>query len=363
MLIVVLTDSEDYPNLYSQAKAQGALGAFHNLKTASPAGTKFALSVGGWTMSEAFHKMAESAATRKIFVDSVVKFLDKFPMYKQIDIDWEYPGAEGNGNPHGPEDGKNYTLLVKELRAALDVGNKYKDVAIAIAAAADPAKLALSNIKDLVDAGVTQIHLMTYDLFGGTYGDGKLAHHTNLYSSDKEWSIDQSVQYLKGLGINMKYVHVGYASYSRNAREVEIESVSPLKGTFKVDSNIVGSFENGVTEQYDIWNNYFDPSTGKGKNGFTLYTDKIADADFLYNPTSKVFMSIDTPRTVKAKAEYVKKNGLGGIFTWTTDLDNGVLSNSAHEGLGHTCIKQNIDMSTFYFEGETELVGQSIDSL
>lgn len=26
-------------------------------------------------------------------------------MYKQIDVDWEYPGVAGNGNPHGPEDG------------------------------------------------------------------------------------------------------------------------------------------------------------------------------------------------------------------------------------------------------------------
>lgn len=37
---------EDYPNLYTQQKAQGALGAFHNLKKASPEGTKFALIVG-----------------------------------------------------------------------------------------------------------------------------------------------------------------------------------------------------------------------------------------------------------------------------------------------------------------------------
>ncbi|MCC8461692.1 MAG: hypothetical protein LN546_00515 [Rickettsia endosymbiont of Ecitomorpha arachnoides] len=357
---------EDYPNLYTQQKAQGALGAFHNLKKASPEGTKFALSVGGWTMSEAFHEMAKSPAARKIFNDSIVKFIEKFPMYKQIDVDWEYPGAAGNGNPHGPEDGGNYTLLVKELRETLNAKG-HTDVVIAIAAAADPAKLALSNIKDLVDAGVTQIHLMTYDLFGGTYGEGKLAHHTNLYSRDgdnKEWSINQSVKYLtEELKIPAKCVHIGYAGYSRSAREVEIESVSPLKGTYKVDPQIVGTFENGVTEQNDVYFNYFDPSTGKGKNGFILYTDTVANADFLYNPTSKVFMSIDTPRTIKAKAEYAKKHGLGGIFTWTVDQDNGALSNAAHEGLGHKCVKQNIDMSTFYFEGETELVGYSSDTI
>lgn len=106
---------------------------------------------------------------------------------------------------------------------------------------------------------------MTYDLFGGTYGEEKLAHHTNLYSRDgdnKEWSINQSVKYLtEELKIPAKCVHIGYAGYSRSAREVEIESVSPLKGTYKVEPQIVGTFENGVTEQNDVYFNYFDPST------------------------------------------------------------------------------------------------------
>lgn len=360
----ISNEPTDYLPFFSQDKTQGALGAFRNLKDLGTAGTKFALSIGGWTMSEAFHDMAKDPSTRKIFSDSVVKFLEKFPMYKQIDIDWEYPGAPGIGNPHGPEDGQNYVSLVQELRKALN-DSGHSDVAIAIAAAADPTKLALSNIKELIDAGLDQIHLMTYDLYGGTYGNGKLAHHSSLYDngSNNGWSIDQSVQYLKNQGIDMKHVHIGYAGYSRNARDAEIESVSPLKGTFTVAPNIVGSFENGVTENYDIYANYFDPSTGKGKNGFILYTDTVANADFLYNPTSKVFISFDTPRTVKAKAEYAVKNGLGGVFTWTIDQDNGLLSNAAHEGLGHNVVTENIDMSELYFAGETSLVERSFDTI
>ena len=36
-------------------------------------------------------------------------------------------------------------------------------------------------------------------------------------------------------------------------------------------------------------------------------------------------MSIETPRTTKAKAEYVRKHGLGGVFTWTIEQDAGLL--------------------------------------
>uniref|UniRef100_UPI001F35D43D glycosyl hydrolase family 18 protein n=1 Tax=Yersinia alsatica TaxID=2890317 RepID=UPI001F35D43D len=85
--------------------------------------------------------------------------------------------------------------------------------------------------------------------------------------------------------------------------------------------------------------------------GFNLYTDELADADYLYNPDSSLFISIDTPRTVKAKAEYVKNKKLGGIFTWTADQDQGLLVNAAREGLDCPIVKQHIDMSPFYFKG------------
>ncbi|WP_143060334.1 hypothetical protein [Streptomyces sp. TLI_105] len=47
-----------------------------------------------------------------------------------------------------------------------------------------------------------------------------------------------------------------------------------------------GTFESGTTEPADILRNYLDLETGAGCNGFTLYTDTVADADFLYNPDS-----------------------------------------------------------------------------
>ncbi len=72
---------------------------------------------------------------------------------------------------------------------------------------------------------------------------------------------------------------------------------------------------------------------------------------FLYNPESKLFMSLDTPRTVKAKGEYAASPGLGGLFTRTIDHDNGVLVNAAREGLGYEIASEVIDMDPFYFEG------------
>ena len=113
----------------------------------------------------------------------------------------------------------------------------------------------------------------------------------------------------------------------------------------------MGTFESGTTEWYDTIYNYLDLENQKGRNGFNVYTDQVANADYLYNPESKLFMSLDTPRTVKAKGEYAASLGLGALFTWTIDQDNGVLVNAAREGLGYEIASEVIDMDPFYFEG------------
>src|SRR5207237_2807904 len=75
------------------------------------------------------------------------------------------------------------------------------------------------------------------------------------------------------------------------------------------------------------------------------------NADFLHNATSKIFMSLDTPRSVYVKGRYAKENSLGGIFVWTADLEHGLHSNAAREGCGYEIETQRIDMSHFYFCG------------
>lgn len=92
----------------------------------------------------------------------------------------------------------------------------------------------------------------------------------------------------------------------------------------------------------------FDGNRLSGKNGYTLYHDKIANADYLYNKNLGVFISLDTPRSVYAKAKYVVKRKLGGLFAWTVDADNGLLAHAANEGLGNEVEKKIIDMRPFY---------------
>lgn len=136
-------------DLQQKAKQQG-----HNLV--------LSMSIGGWTMSNGFHEMSKTDSSRKTFAAGVVKLFKQFPMFSEVDIDWEYPNAEGNGNPHGPEDGANYALLIAELKKQLSAAGR-SDVKISIASSAVVSTLEYSNVKALLDAGLYAINVMTYD--------------------------------------------------------------------------------------------------------------------------------------------------------------------------------------------------------
>jgi chitinase len=350
--------SNDVIPMFQQSRAQGVLGGLRLLHARNPS-LKLALAIGGWTMSQAFHGLAASRARRKTFCASVVDLLKRFPMFSEINLDWEYPGSPGNdGNLYDDTDGPNYAALVTDLKTALIAAGR-KDVEVSIAASASVADMRKANLPGLIAAGVSRINLMTYDFFGTPWAPA-LAHHTNLHDTNPAdaggFSIDRAVTWLRQAGVPLAKVHIGYAAYSRNALDAQITQVSGLSGTYSPGTDVtVGTFESGTTEYYDVLRNYLDLENGTTRNGFVLYTDPVADADFLFHPSTGLFMSLDTPRTVRAKGDYVKRNGLGGLFTWTIDQDNGVLANAAHEGLGHRVTVAHIDMSPFYFGGKTSL--------
>ncbi|MEG3133796.1 glycosyl hydrolase family 18 protein [Rouxiella sp. T17] len=339
----------------TQENSKGVLGGLRDLQQkAKTVGHELVLSmsIGGWTMSHAFHELAKTPTGRTTFALGVVKLFKQFPMFSELDIDWEYPGDKGNNNPFGPEDGDNYVALIRELQGQFVAAN-IAHIKISIAASAVISKIQHSKIKELIHAGLHGINLMTYDYFGTPWAT-KLAHHTNLLPSELDGdAVDTVIQYLIEQGVASENINIGYAGYSRNAQNAEIETLSPLKGTYKpvADKKTTGTLESGTSVWADIIYNYLDLENQCGRNGFDVYTDQVADADYLYNKGSKFFMSIDTPRTVKAKGEYAAKHNLGGVFTWTIDQDNGVLINAAREGLGYEIESEVIDMQPFYFEG------------
>ncbi len=340
---------DNFITYYKQSVAAGLLGGLRELQKKAPS-LELAFSVGGWTMSGYFSEVAADPVLRQIFVESVVDFFTRFPMFSSVDIDWEYPGGGGlPGNGSSEDDGENYALLIGELRTALDKAFDQGKKQITIAASADVNKIDKSNIKGLIEAGLDNIFLMSYDFFGMGWAEN-LAHHTNLYPTNASpFSIETAVNYLiNTLGVSSSIIHLGYANYGRSAAGANITSLD-----YEREGLALGSFEKGAPEFFDVLFNYLDLENGKaqGKNGFELMTDTVANADYLYSSGTNHFISFDTPRTGKAKGEYVITKGLAGAFSWSADQDDGLLANAAREGMGYQIIEEKFDMDTIYNDG------------
>ncbi|MBR3541231.1 MAG: glycosyl hydrolase family 18, partial [Bacteroidales bacterium] len=86
------------------------------LKEANPH-LKVLLSVGGWGSSN-FSEMASDEAHRISFARSCQKAIDTYSL-DGIDIDWEYPTSSAAGISSSPDDTKNFTLLMHDLRQAI----------------------------------------------------------------------------------------------------------------------------------------------------------------------------------------------------------------------------------------------------
>lgn len=60
-----------------------------------------------------------------------------------------------------------------------------------------------------------------------------LSHHTNRKALEEGgWAVETIVDHLLAEGFSADRINIGYAGYTRNARQVEIESLSPLKGSY-----------------------------------------------------------------------------------------------------------------------------------
>ncbi|KAJ2495767.1 hypothetical protein IWW47_003950, partial [Coemansia sp. RSA 2052] len=108
---------------YGEGDVKGNYGEFNNdnspVRRRNPA-LRSLISIGGWTWSGGFSAMAASQHSRAEFVRSVGAFLQQYK-FDGIDIDWEHPVEGGmDGNPHSPDDGRNYLQLLHELRHHLD---------------------------------------------------------------------------------------------------------------------------------------------------------------------------------------------------------------------------------------------------
>lgn len=313
--------------------ACGNFGALRNLKAAHPQ-LKTILSVGGWTWSNRFSDTAATDATRKVFAKSAVDALRAYG-FDGVDLDWEYPNVEAiPGNSYRPEDKQNYTLLLQEVRNQLDAAGAQdgKHYLLTIASGASQTFVSnteLTKIAQIVD----WINIMTYDFHGGSW-EGTTSHNTGLYGDPKDpyianqFFVDGAIQAYQNAGVPMNKIVLGLEFMARSWKNCppgpnndgqfqtctpdssQVYKWSPV-GTW--DDSTSGN--TGVFDYGDIAANYVN------KNGYTRYWNSTAKVPYLYNPSTKIFISYDDTESLGYKTDYIKNKYLGGAMFWEFSSD------------------------------------------
>jgi chitinase len=261
------------------------------------------VSVGGWLWSGNFSDMALTKESRSRFIESVVEFVDHYKL-DGLDIDWEYPGMIGAGNRFRPEDKRNYTLLVKELRERFnrEQSRLGRTLLLSVAAGASTEFIAHTEM-GRVQRYLDTVNLMAYDYYEP--GSEKISgNHAPLYTNPadpKRVSADRSVLEFEHAGVPPRKIVLGVPFYGHVWGDV-----GPTDH---------GLFQPGVPVP-NAFANYGNIVTSMLQQGFTRYWDAAASVPYLYSEQKRQFVSYEDTESLALKCAFVRRKGLAGVMFW-----------------------------------------------
>jgi chitinase len=272
------------------------------LKQQNPS-LKILVSVGGWTWSGNFSDTVLTTQSRRRFIDSVVEFVDRYKL-DGLDIDWEYPGMIGDNNRFRPEDKRNYTLVIQELRARFNVEQRKlgRPLLLSVAAGSSTDFIAHTEL-GRVQRYLDSVNLMAYDYYEPD-SDKISGNHAPLYTDPadpRRASADQSVKDFEHAGVSPGKIVLGVPFYGH------------VWGNVPPTDH--GLFQPGV-QVPNAYANYGNIVTNMLNQGYTRYWDAAASVPFLYNEQKRIFVSYEDPESLALKCAYVRRKGLGGVMFW-----------------------------------------------
>lgn len=271
-----------------------------NLKLRRSTGVRVVLSVGGGgkDAAGAYSSVCADENTRKEFVQSMMDVIKEYGM-DGIDLDWEYPSWDALGALSKPEDKRNFTILCKEIREAMDA---YKDGLLLTAALIGGFNVGRFYEVKEIDKYLDYAHIMTYD--GNS--SGYATHHCSPYKGNTYASCDEAVKVFLGEGMRREKMVVGAAFYGK---------ISTLNTKTTASTAVLGkpTGDPKTITYTKIFEEYLsNPS-------FKKLQDPVSRAYFLTD--GETFITYDDPNAIRIKCDIIKANGLAGIMFWDYGSD------------------------------------------
>ena len=239
---------------------------------------KIQLSVGGWTSGN-FSEMAADAKCRMAFARDCGRIVKEYGL-DGIDIDWEYPTSSEAGISSSPDDTRNFTLLMRDLRKVLG-----KDKLLTCATIADGKYVDFPACVKYMDF----VNIMAYDVADPP------RHHTTLFRSPLSGriTVSEAVEAHIRNGVPKEKLCLGMPLYGR------------------------GDHGNAILDKY--------MKTGYTAGLYQEHWDAVGQVPYLTDWSGQLVWGAENPRSIAAKCQYIIDRGLLGGMYWETTEDNAQL--------------------------------------
>jgi len=271
---------------------------------------KVIIAVGGWNEGgKKYSNMVTTDTSRKMFVDSVVKFLEE-NHFDGLDINWEYPGASDRGGR--ATDKENFAKLVMELKEA------FKPHGWSLSAAVSPARFRIDEGYDVksLSTYLDFINVITYDLRGPW--DGKADHNAPIAErlvdtyAYKNLNVKDGMAYWVELGADQNKLIMGIPFYGRSYTLENATNHEPGARIRHAGKEGPYTKEQGFLAYYEVCGLIRE-------GGWEQRTDENGGP---YIVKGDQWISYDSPQYIDQKMILLRHQGYGGAMVWAVDLDD-----------------------------------------
>ncbi|BGO99069.1 hypothetical protein JCM10021v2_002737 [Rhodotorula toruloides] len=297
---------------------------------AHAAGITTSYVVGGWTGSQYFSTHVSTATSRATFARTLVSVMQQYN-FDGIDIDWEYPGQQGEGNNVvSPNDSANFLLFLQTLRSVAGV-NASLSISINVAGMVGADGNTLTDLSSFA-AVLDYVTTMSYDITGtwSSFTGSKLPLSAACARPSNPLSIATGISYLQSAGFAANHILVGMPAYSYSyyvqgpltQQTCPDGTKSSLYQYATVGSTCGTYIGNGPQFLYrDIYNSGYFTS----QSGYRRVLDQSSQTWILWNPTTLSFIPC-------ARQFFQRRLAGTNMFVTSGDTSDGRLVRAIRQG-------------------------------
>ncbi|KAL2423282.1 hypothetical protein ABEF95_003848 [Exophiala dermatitidis] len=281
-------------------------------------GTAVMVAIGGWGDTQGFSVAATTDASRKRFAANVKAMADAMGA-DGVDVDWEYPGGNGEDYKQVPNSAKAWEVatfpkLLAEIRSALGPD---KLISAAVPGLQRDMIAFTPYTVPQIDQSLDFWNLMTYDLMNRR--DNVTKHHAGVAEA-----LDAIDAYLER-GVPADKANLGFPFYVKwfktdpksncDEHPVGCETVLMEDPVTGADLGQAGAF---------CWADDVPPGLATSYAKAMKYGkyDLEGGGHYYWDADKGVFWSWDTPDSIARKFAIMNTRKLGGVFVWGLGEDS-----------------------------------------